>query len=228
VSTAITVRGESVPVSFDVVGWFERDGLSFPVRKNRTLTRACVVHWTGAENPPEAVVRNMQATRDAEGRPAPTSVHFIVAADGLVYQCADTEARMSHAKAHNANDWTVGIEVVCRGDNFASQLRTGTARPRYTDFIQGRRCMYDSFNDAQLGIVILLVETLCSAYQLPVRVPLIGNDVAPCELGPRELARFHGVLGHMHLEERKRDPGVRVLRAIHEHGQALAPPPGVA
>jgi N-acetyl-anhydromuramyl-L-alanine amidase AmpD len=225
-TNAIIVRGERIAVPFDVVAWTDPNGLAFPVRKNRSLTRAVCCHWTGGENPAAMVRRNMLATRNDAGEPAPTSVHFIVEPQGMVYQCADADARMSHARAHNANDWTVGIEVVCRGDYFAAPLRDGISRPRCSDVIQGRRCIYDSFTDDQMAVVVPLVEALCTAYRLPMRVPMRGDVPIATELSPLDLAKWRGVLGHVHLEQRKRDPGVHVLRAIAAHGATLGRPVG--
>lgn len=132
---------------------------------------AIVLHWTGAENPAERVIRTLDASD--------LSIHFVVERDRIV-QTADLATLCAHAGGANAT--SIGIEIVCRGfasreDIVGSDLRDRDeldwAEPRdvYTDVIGGRSVRMASYGETQRDLVMWLVESLCGLLEIPRVVP---------------------------------------------------------
>lgn len=212
---AIIVGGQLVDCDARVVDWTE-SGLHFELGRRRHRTSFVVNHWTGSENEPGAVFVNMTKRR--------LSVHFIVAPDGTVYQCCDTDMRAAHAVEANGNALGVGIEFICRGHDTKVPTK-GIVRPQYVDTVHKRRIVYAGMTPAQVESAIALNRALCVAYDLPTNVPVDARTggVFGTVLPPQYLARFRGILGHLHLDADKVDPALNLLRALD---RALnAPPP---
>jgi hypothetical protein len=202
----IVVDGKSVYCSANVRTWHET-GLWFMGLKPREQTQMVVLHWTAAENPPTAVHRNMSA--------GGLSVHFVIDQAGTVFQMADANACCAHAKG--VNDRSVGIEIINRGDAVGVPDK-GVQRDTVIETIHGRQVKYAAFKSAQVVAVVALVQALCEAYGLPLRVPTERGDVVAGALPKAQLASFRGVIGHLHTKSSKRDCGVRLLRLVQGHG----------
>lgn len=214
---AVLYKGRLMRVPFEVRTPDEH-GMQFHGRF-RTLTRQIVSHWTGAENSPHQMYNNMLNHTDAFGKTSPLSVHFCVDHEGKIYQLADTELRCAHVGG-DANGWTIGIEFICRGDDFDKVPHKGVRRMRLTDRIHGKACVYDGLTDAQIKVGVQLNEALCELYNLPLAVPMSpGGNVWATALTKTQLAGFRGCTGHLHYKPSKRDPGLRILRAIQERGE---------
>jgi hypothetical protein len=208
-------RGAQVPVPFDVVSYAE-SGLEF-VGRPRVATKYCVAHWTGAENAPSAMYFNM-LNRTINGKRAPLSIHLCVDQLGAIYQMADLETRCVHAG--DANAFSVGIEFIGRG-NATHLPAKGIRRERVTETIQGVRVKYDELLPAQITSGVALLEALCDLYELPLRVPEnVDHSVRAKALSADELGVFRGVIGHLHVQEGKTDPGLGLLRAVQRRGRA--------
>ena len=207
----IIVRGMNRDVGFPVRTW-EHTEWRFHGR-NRTETRIVCAHWTGAENSVRTMYENMMGD-SALGQSSPLSVHFAVDAKGNVYQLADTELRAAHCRAHDMNSCSIGIEFVSRGTSATASAK-GVHRLRVSDWIHGERVAYWDLLPIQIEVGVRLIERLCDIYDLPLRVPedALGN-VASTELPTEILKNFRGVIGHLHAESRKYDPGMRLLRAV--------------
>jgi hypothetical protein len=211
---SIIVNSASLPCDAKVYTWHET-GLYFDYcRVNRRRTQQIVVHWTGAENPPEQLFENMRLNKSELGKPEPLSVHFAVDVQGAVYQFMDTQAFGAHAQG--VNDKSIGIEVICKGD--AISPSRGVFRVMTAERIHNQTVTYAAFTPAQTRTVLALTETLCRAYSLPMKVPLLGPNVYPTALPDAVRATFQGVIGHLHVKTTKRDPGLEILRAIHARG----------
>lgn len=197
--TAILVDGREVDCGAEVRA---DKHLSFKALGRRTETRAIVCHFTGGSGLAEQVHRTLVGKG--------YSIHFVVEPSGLVWQMADTQLRCAHAGA--ANGWSIGIEVV----NHATPklLQKEPHRDVVTEHIHGRDIKGAAFTEAQTTATKQLVESLCRAYGLPVAVPMDGDDVLATVMDKAELAEWRGVLGHLHLKETKRDPGLRILRDL--------------
>jgi hypothetical protein len=202
----VVCRGLPIDVDFAVRGWADH-GMQWSGR-HRTLTAFIVNHWTGAENPPASVYANMKQKG--------LSVHFIVDAAGVVYQMADTELRAAHAGDVNAT--SIGIEYVNRGNAITNPNR-GTPRKIVTATLQGKPARYCEMSEAQMRVGVKLNRLLCNLYGMELRVPLEADGTLILrELSSKELARFTGSIGHLHVEPFKLDPGEGLLRALRDAG----------
>lgn len=211
---SILVGGHLFDCDAPVIDWLE-SGLHFPLGRRRIETRFVVNHWTGSENEPRTVVANMTRGRKA--------VHFIVDPRGTVYQCCDADMRGAHAAENDGNDYGVGIEYVGRGHDTKVPTR-GIIRPLYVDTVHRQRIKYAGMTPAQVASAVALNRSLCRAYGLPSNVPMdarTGNVFANV-LPPLYLERFRGILGHLHLDAEKVDPGLNLLRELD---RALNDPP---
>lgn len=213
---AVLYKGRLIRVPFEVRGPDEH-GMQFHGRF-RTSTRQITNHTTGAENTPHQMYHNMM-THEAYGKRSPLSVHFCVDPEGKVYQFADTELLCAHVGT-KANAVTVGIEFVCRFDDFDKVPHKGVQRLRITDRIHGKACTYDALTPAQITTGVALNEALCDLYNLPLVVPMSpAGNVWATALTDTQLSGFKGCTGHLHYKPGKRDPGLRILRAIQERGE---------
>ncbi len=220
IDDTILVAGERVLVQAPVRTWHE-SGLEFTTRSARTTTSCVTLHWTGAENPPEALHRNMSASR--------LSVHFAIDAAGVVWQFMDAGRFGAHCQAHGANGYAVGIELINRGVGLTLPDR-GVVRATRVEKIHGKRVTYAAFTTPQVASCLALCEALCAAYRLPMQVPTIpSGDVLATNMSLADARRFKGVAGHFQFERSKVDPGLELLRAVQQRGIELRNAgPGVA
>jgi N-acetyl-anhydromuramyl-L-alanine amidase AmpD len=218
----IIVDGQKVPIDAVVHDWY-KTGLEFKNRPKRRSTRVVVNHWTAAENRPEQMFEYMHAHKNLAGKSEPLSVHFAVDALGELWQFMDASSRGAHCVAHGANDWSVGIEFICRGDNFAAPQK-GIVRTRSTGVIHGSLVAYDDLTRAQVRTGIVLNEALCKAYSLPLQVPEKNGDVYATELPDKYIERLQGSVTHYMLELKKRDNGLTFIRELRDHYRTLSSP----
>lgn len=222
---AVIYKGRKIEVPF-AVKTYEDTGWRFHGRF-RTSTRLIVNHTTAAENPPEAVYRNMSEHLNALKEKEPLSIHFVVDSEGRIYQMADTELRCVHTGTME-NACSIGIEFICRLSNLAAPTK-GVARERVTDIVHGRLLRYDNLTERQTLAGVALNEALCKLYNLPLRCPTDRTgDVLSREMTEDARKAHRGVVGHLHLKSTKPDPGMRLLRAIHAHGMHREGPGDVA
>ncbi len=224
--TDIYVRGQRVDIGLRVMT-FDETGFEF-VGRPRTHTRAILCHMTGAENPPAAVYNNM-SRHAVYGKRQPLSVHFVVDQKGVIYQMADAEMRGAHAIGkggeRSANGWSIGIEFIGRGADWKKVPARGFHRPRATEVLHGVETTYEELFPAQIHAGVRLCEALCRLYNLPLRVPEDAHGgVFLRELGDDAYDTFRGVLGHLHVEPGKVDPGAGILRAVQARGRAASKP----
>lgn len=216
---SIMCRGMPVEVGFRVHSSNET-GLEF-FGRTRLRCSQVINHWTGGEGDPARSFDSMLNHKNAFNAKEPLSVHFIVGADGAIYQTADTETRCVHAG--RANSYSIGIEHVGRGSDLSVKPR-GVVRTRITETIHGVRVTYDDLTPEQIRASVQLNEALCRLYALPVcKVPEKPNgEVLLAELSETASALFTGCSGHLHHHPSKTDPGGSLLRAIQQRGRQLA------
>lgn len=208
---AIVVDGHLVYTLATVRTWHET-GLLFDKLRPRKETGLITLHWTASENPPVQVHRNMQA----EG----LSVHFVIDQFGIIWQMCDADRLCAHAEGVNVR--AVGIEMINRGTARDVPTR-GVERPVRKERIFNQPVTYTGFTIEQQVACISLVRTLCTAYQLPMRVPLEGNRVRATRMTKAELMAYRGVIGHLHAmppDRHKVDPGLAILEHVQLHGLA--------
>ena len=217
IEDTILVGGERVLVQAPIRTWHET-GLAFTTHRARTVSRVVIRHWTGAENPPEALHRNMAASR--------LSVHFAIDAAGVVWQFMDADRFGAHCQAHGANGYAVGIELINRGSGLDLPAK-GVVRATRVEKIHGKRVTYAAFTTAQVASCLALVEGLCAAYRLPMQVPTVpSGDVLATNMSLAEARRFRGAAGHFSFERGKVDPALELLRAVQQRGIELRNPHG--
>lgn len=183
------------------------------------------------------------------------SVHFLIDVDGTIYQTLDVVDAAQHATT--ANSRSVGVELAGVGARPAAELkdiaawyrrdaagRTWLQLPpaapvRYTGGpirsdrvrgpIHGRTLEQYDFTPEQYAALAKLTAALCRA--LPAIACDYPHDAAgklvTKKLPDAELERFHGVLGHFHIQENKVDPGPALQweKFISEARALLAAPP---
>ena len=165
-----------------------------------------VGHWTGGERGPSAIYRVLR------GRGL--SVHWTMSLDGDLVEHAPLTARCAHAGS--VGNRGLGIEIASCG----LPRKDGTS-PRPFDVVEihGRPVRAVRFTDAQLTRWVELAEWCAATYGWPRQVPDCLR-----QLTPREVARWRGVLEHLHLSRRKVDAGGHLTRALVRAGwKAVSP-----
>ena len=131
------------------------------------------------------------------------SCHFLLDADGTVYQTLDLKERAWHAT--KANDRSVGIEIANTGTVPAAVGESGWA----VDTINGSTLRQPPYTEAQYESLIRLTAALCRVFpNLPPTYPTDANGrVVNHTLTDAQFAGYHGLLGHFHVQTNKVDPG---------------------
>lgn len=196
----ILVDGREVACDARVRTWHEVPALAFHALGKRRETKAVVLHWTGGEGDSAQV----HSTLGQRG----LSVHFAIDRDGLITQYCDASALCSHAKGYNTG--SVGVEIV----NAATDKPGRYERALLKERVHGIDATRAAFLAPQTKAALALVRSLCSAYGLPLAVPMRGNDVLSSVMDQQEKADWRGVVGHLHVDRNKVDPGLALLRAV--------------
>lgn len=217
----ILVSGREVACDAPVILW-EQSGLRFDALGKRTETRAVIIHHTGGVGMAPQVFRTLKTRTDKRGKLLGLSVHFCIEPNGNVYQFADADRRCAHAGSVDdrngdgiqlsGNACSIGIEVVNPASMMASTR--GIRRALVREEIHGVEQVATAFTAEQVASTLALTRTLCAAYGLPLEVAMDGEDVLSTVMPEHEFKNFRGVLGHLHLTTRKRDPGLAILRSI--------------
>jgi N-acetyl-anhydromuramyl-L-alanine amidase AmpD len=215
----LLVGGKEIPVTCKVV---RDDAFTFRALPRRKRTTATVLHWTGGAGLGEQVYRTLR-TRGL-------SVHLCIDPDGTVHQYCDLDRLCSHAgrvddenldgRQHSANVSTVGIEIVNPANR--ETLMRGVKRELVREKIHGVDVTYSAFTQAQTDAAIEVTRAICRHYGLPATPPMDGDDVLSSVMGEREWLEFRGVVGHLNLTERKRDPGLALMREFVACGNGAA------
>ena len=131
------------------------------------------------------------------------SCHFLLDADGTVYQTLDLKERAWHAT--KANDRSVGIEIANTGAVPAAVGEKGWA----IGTINGSTLRQPPYTEAQYESLIRLTATLCRVFpNLPPTYPTDADGrVVNHTLTDAQFAGYHGLLGHFHVQSNKVDPG---------------------
>jgi N-acetylmuramoyl-L-alanine amidase len=150
------------------------------------------------------------------------SAHFMVDADGTIYQTLDLLESAWHAE--QSNSVSVGVEICNRGDAGRNELERLPAeyrsRPVKDVTINGHVIHAFDFRPEQYESVIALARTIVRL--LPQVLPVVPErDGKPLlESLPDPLA-FHGIVGHLHVDKQRHkwDPGAfnweRLLKSLH-------------
>lgn len=188
------------------------------LRSTRPATqrqRALVFHWTAGIGDPAQVFRTLRNRKSAQC-PDGLSVHYIISTGGEIMQTASLDLRCLHAG--QANDWSIGVEVVCPGypgEVAAKEAARGVAREVYRGTARGVETQMIGYTEAQYKAAIMLANHVCATKAIPRLIP---RDVSR-EFSVKEQAEFQGVCGHMHIRgSTKQDPGPRLFERLEAAG----------
>ena len=182
----------------------------------RALTQL-VVHYDGCGRSRDC----FRVLHDERG----LSCHFLIDADGRVYQTLDVIERAWHATS--ANDASVGVELAHEGAFVEGEAPFDeNALAVVRGDVNGKSLAQRPFTDAQYESLARLAATLIA------RFPLMTNEhpmedvedgdaqfqsaaasnpgsphPPPRKLSDTLLRRHRGVLGHYHVQSNKSDPG---------------------
>ena len=219
-SGEVIVDGKGYACAAEVVTW-HRHGMQFapPLGARRrwpllTPIDLFVVHVTGGENPPSVVYEVL--------RKRALGVEFMIAADGVIWQFCDPYFVDTFDAGH-VNARSVGVEIVNHGWTANASLaeRWSTLRPRYETKIHGRKIKMAASHPAQVDALVALADTLtaCPLLAIPRRVPRDSAFALDASLWDSDrVAKFAGVIGHLHLSGAKIDPGTDVFAALAAAG----------
>ena len=181
-----------------------------------------VLHFDGCVN-------SRSCFKSMHNRPRPTgsagcglSAHFMIDADGTIYQTLDVVERAFHAE--EVNSTSVGVEICNRGKvdktewpKLPAEYRT---RPEKDVVINGEHHLAYDFRAEQYDSIIALARTLLRVFPRikPVSPEKDGVTVMDTLADPLD---FAGIVGHLHvdLQKQKWDPGAldwgRIMRALN-------------
>jgi N-acetylmuramoyl-L-alanine amidase len=179
-----------------------------------------VLHFDGCVNSRSCFKSMHNRVRPGGGTGCGLSAHFMIDADGTIYQTMDLVERAYHAEI--ANTGSVGVEICNRGrvdrsewPRLPPEYRT---RPTRTVVVNGESHEAYDFRPEQYESIVAVTRTLLRLFpRIKPEVPEQNGAVIMDTL-PDPLA-FSGVIGHYHVERKKWDPGAldwpRLLRALN-------------
>jgi len=249
--TSIIVAGQPVEVGRPVVLWRDPQGFDAYQTgcvdqtggccdgvSKRYSSRKGVEHGTGADLQKvvsqlvlhfDGCVNSRSCFKSMHNRPRPAgstgcglSAHFMIDADGTIYQTLDLVERAFHAEEVNSE--SIGVEICNRGKvdrsewpKLPAEYRT---RPTRDVLINGEHHLAYEFRPEQYDSIIALARALLRVF--PRIKPVIPErDGQPIMDTLPDPLSFAGILGHLHvdLQEQKWDPGAldwhRILRALN-------------
>lgn len=139
------------------------------------------------------------------------SAHFMVDADGTIYQTLDLLERAYHAE--QANPISVGVEICNRADASRDELEKlppdYRTRPVRDVLINGRHYKAFDFRPEQYRSVIALARAMVRIFPQIGPVIPVGEDGQPLLDTLPDPNAFAGIVGHLHVdaEGHKWDPG---------------------
>jgi N-acetyl-anhydromuramyl-L-alanine amidase AmpD/murein DD-endopeptidase MepM/ murein hydrolase activator NlpD len=181
-----------------------------------------VLHFDGCVNSRSCFKSMHNRERAAGSTGCGLSAHFMIDADGTIYQTMDLVERAYHAE--EVNSTSVGVEICNRGrvdkgewPKLPAEYRT---RPEKDVVINGEHHLAYEFRAEQYDSIIALARTLLRVFPrikpvTPEKDGLTVMDTLADPLG------FAGIVGHLHvdLQKQKWDPGAldwgRIMKALN-------------
>jgi N-acetyl-anhydromuramyl-L-alanine amidase AmpD len=207
---------------FDSDRFGTRKGLTSRTLENlQAIVSQFVLHFDGCVNSRSCFKSMHNRTRPGGGSGCGLSAHFMIDADGTIYQTLDLAERAYHAEQENSI--SVGVEICNRGRYNPSEMNRLPAeyrtRPRRDVVINGFKYNAYDFRPEQYESIIALTRTLLRIFpKIKPEIPERNGEVILETLeNPLD---FHGIVGHLHvdLDKQKWDPGAldwkRILRAL--------------
>lgn len=247
-ATQIVVAGQRIDVGRPVVLWTNREGFDAYQTRCIDDTGGCcnhpstrygaragleerslealqkvvsqfVLHFDGCVNSRSCFKSMHNRPRPGGGLGCGLSAHFMIDADGTIYQTMDVVERAFHAEI--ANSGSVGVEICNRGrvdrsewSRLPPEYRT---RPTRTVLVNGEAHEAYDFRPEQYESLVALTRSLLRIFpRIKPEVPERDGQVVMDTLA--DPLAFAGILGHFHIEKKKWDPGAldwaRLLRAL--------------
>jgi len=180
-----------------------------------------VLHFDGCVNS-RSCFKSMHNRPRPSGQGCGLSAHFMIDADGTIYQTLDLVERAFHAEEANAT--SIGVEICNRGKvdrgewpKLPAEYRT---RPTRDVVINGEHHEAYDFRPEQYDSLVALARTLLRVFpKIKPVVPQRGDQMIMDTLD--DPLGFAGIVGHLHvdLQKQKWDPGAldwrRLLRALN-------------
>jgi N-acetylmuramoyl-L-alanine amidase len=203
---------------------FERYGVRKGLRDRtveglREIVSQFILHFDGCVN-------SRSCFKSMHNRPRPgggcgLSAHFMIDADGTIYQTLDLAERAYHAEQENS--LSIGVEICNRGrynpDELSRLPEEYRTRPHRDVVINGYTYNAYDFRPEQYESLIALTRTLLRIFpKIKAQIPEKNGEVLLDTLDAP--TTFQGILGHLHvdLQKQKWDPGSfdwkRLLRAL--------------
>jgi N-acetylmuramoyl-L-alanine amidase len=199
-----------------------RKGLtSESVDELQDVVSQLVLHFDGCVN-------SRSCFKSMHNRPRPSGVgcglsaHFMIDADGTIYQTLDLVERAFHAEEANAT--SIGVEICNRGrvdrgewPKLPAEYRT---RPTRDVVINGEHHEAYDFRPEQYDSLVALTRTLLRIFP-KIRPVIPEHDGQPIMDTLDDPMSFAGIMGHLHvdLQKQKWDPGAldwhRLMRALN-------------
>jgi N-acetylmuramoyl-L-alanine amidase len=186
----------------------------------KTVVKQVVLHLDGCVNS-RSCFHSMHDMPTVNGK-CGLSAHFMIDADGTIYQTLDLLENAWHAE--QANPTSIGIEICNRGDASRNELdrlpRDYRTRPVKDVVINGRTFHAFDFRPEQYASVLALNRVLVRLFPL-VRPVYPERDGKPLLETLRDPQSFNGIVGHLHVDKEghKWDPGAfdwpRLKSALH-------------
>ena len=180
-----------------------------------------VLHFDGCVNS-RSCFKTMHNRPRPSGEGCGLSAHFMIDADGTIYQTLDLLERAFHAE--EVNSISIGAEICNRGKvdraewpKLPPDYRT---RPTRDVLVNGEHHEAYEFRPEQYDSIVALTRTLLRVFPRikPVIPEREGQPIMDTLADP---LAFAGILGHLHvdLQKQKWDPGAldwrRILRALN-------------
>ena len=188
----------------------------------REIVSQLVLHFDGCVNSRSCFKSMHNRPRPAGSTGCGLSAHFMIDADGTIYQTLDLAERAFHAEEVNSD--SVGVEICNRGRVDKSEwpklpldYRT---RPERDVVINGEHHLAYDFRAEQYDSIIALARTLLRVFPR-IRPVMPEKDGQPLMDTLADPLAFAGIVGHLHvdLQKQKWDPGAldwhRILRALN-------------
>ncbi len=246
--TSIVVAGQPFAVGHPVVLWSDPQGFDayqtrcidqtggccdgesrrYGVRKGvehgsldelRDRISQLVLHFDGCVNS-RSCFKSMHNRPRPSGNGCGLSAHFMIDADGTIYQTLDLVERAYHAE--EANSGSIGVEICNRGrvDRNEWPKLPADYRTRATKHvvINGEDHEAYDFRPEQYQAIVALTRTLLRVFP-KIRPVIPEENGKPIMDTLSEPLSFAGIMGHLHIERKKWDPGAldwdRILRALN-------------
>lgn len=250
--TAIVVAGQSFDVGRPVVLWKDAEGFDgyaetclesramstsiccqkarrrYDKRKLRSedlsglqaVVSQVVLHLDGCVNSRSCFYSMHDMPRPDGG--CGLSAHFMIDADGTIYQTLDLIEKAWHAE--QANGTSIGIEICNRGDASRNELdrlpRDYRTRPVKDVVINGHLFHAFDFRPEQYASVLALSRLLVRLFP-NVKPVYPERDGKPLLETLKDPQSFNGIVGHLHVDKQRHkwDPGAfdwpRLKSALH-------------